>query len=343
MYLIRADGNAKIGAGHLMRCMTIGGELGKLLGDRERICFLCADEASGQLAREQGFRVCILGSGGSWPEEGSDIYEKINVILIDSYSVTDDYLREAGKYGHVTLLDDMCARRFPVDRIINYNAFADKCRYEKLYEGTDTRLVIGSQYIPLRPQFLNLDYTVREQVENVLITTGGGDSDNIAGRILERLTGSEISKKLNYHLIIGAYNPHYERMKALEHTYPNVHIYHKVENMAGLMRECDLAVTAGGTTIYELAAVGVPFVCFSYAENQEALTEYVGKKEIALSAGAYHREPGETLERILGAVRELCRNRSRRNMCYEKEREMVDGMGAVRLARILAGVDEGNG
>ena len=44
MIYIRGDGNARIGAGHLMRCMTIAEELARLQGGREKICFVCADE-----------------------------------------------------------------------------------------------------------------------------------------------------------------------------------------------------------------------------------------------------------------------------------------------------------
>ena len=51
MILIRADGNARIGMGHLMRCMTVAEELAMLQGSREGICFVCADEASGEFVR----------------------------------------------------------------------------------------------------------------------------------------------------------------------------------------------------------------------------------------------------------------------------------------------------
>lgn len=70
-----------------------------------------------------------------------------------------------------------------------------------------------------------------------------------------------------------------------------------VKDMAGLMTACQLAVTAGGTTIYELSVLGVPFVCFSYAENQEGLTEWLGKQEIAGYAGngITHRKRQEKL------------------------------------------------
>lgn len=40
--LIRADGNANIGAGHIMRCMSIGNAARKLDMD---VCFVTADES----------------------------------------------------------------------------------------------------------------------------------------------------------------------------------------------------------------------------------------------------------------------------------------------------------
>lgn len=344
MFLIRADGNAKIGAGHLMRCLTIADELRKLV-DSRRILFVCADLQSAELAVKRGYQTFLLWSDPCDMEAEFSAWSRIpaenketNVIIVDSYFVTKRYLQKLREYGSVTLLDDMGEDRFPVDRIINYNAFSDTGRYEALYRDTDVELILGSAYAPIRPQFSEKAYAVRERVENVLITTGGGDIDNIAGRILERITEKETSKMLNYHLIIGNFNPHYERMKALEKESAHIHVYHNVQDMAELMCRCDLAVTAGGSTVYELAAMGVPFICFSYAENQEKMTEYLEREGIAFSAGAYHREPDAVLGRIADWTVELTRDFEKRNTCYITERRLTDGLGAKRLAGILARV-----
>lgn len=339
MFLIRADGNARIGAGHLMRCLTIADALKEYAGGEE-ILFVCADGQPAELAGSRGYKAFVLGSDpqdmegelSAWPHI-PEINKETNVIIVDSYCVTKRYLRELRQYGTVTLLDDMGEECFPVDRVINYNAFADRELYGRLYGGTGTELILGSAYAPVRPQFRGKPYQVREKVEDILITTGGGDVDNIAGRILKRLDGK--AEKINYHLIIGNFNPHFEEMKNLEEQSANIHLHHNVQDMAGLMSLCDLAVTAGGSTVYELAAVGVPFICFSYAGNQEKITEYFHREEIAFSAGAYHREPEAVLERIAAQTAELMRNREKRNACYTKERELIDGMGAERLARLL--------
>ncbi|MGN1146531.1 MAG: glycosyltransferase, partial [Acetatifactor sp.] len=112
-------------------------------------------------------------------------------------------------------------------------------------------------------------------------------------------------------------------------------IHYDVKDMAALMADCDLAITAGGTTIYELSVIGVPFICFSYAENQEALTEYIGRRQIAGFAGACHRETLVTIGRIRQLFMEYSTQMEKRNMCYEKERALIDGFGANRLAQLI--------
>lgn len=345
MVIIRADGNAKIGAGHLMRCLTIVEAIADMLKGREEICFFCADEQSANMVRAAGFRVKVLESDYRDMESELPKWKLLvarqnkNVcgsntsmtILVDSYHVTDAYLEGLRHYGKVYLMDDMQEHAYPVDGVINYNAFAKEEIYRRLYENGDTECLIGSAYVPIRQQFLNRNYKVADVVKNVLITTGGGDVDNIAGKILQTLYRENIS----FHIVTGRFNPHLETLREAQRSLQGVHIYHDVNDMAGLMEKCDIAVTAGGTTIYELAAIGVPFLCFSYARNQEALTEYIGAKKIACFAGAYHKQETETLQGLRKMFDTFCAEEILRKESFLREREMIDGKGAYRLAAKL--------
>lgn len=417
MILIRADGNARIGLGHLMRCLTIAEELAQQ-GGRENICFVCADEASGAFVRENGFRSHVLGTDyrdmeselplwkAVWEANVTGVSDSGNqdlnvsgaggsgagacrrkraMVLVDSYYVTELYLTALSRTAYTILMDDYGTCCYPVDCVINYNAPADPEAYRKLYGETGTRLLIGSRYTPLRRQFRTQDaevtpycagpysrskasgrmnagtaqkeifegtqnedaadeavktgqtgYTEQSEVREVLITTGGGDSGNIAGKILKRI----YSYDFTFRLVTGRFHPNFRELQELEKKHDNIKIHHDVKDMAGLMARCQIALTAGGATIYELAALGVPFICFSYAENQEALVEYIGEKEIAGSAGAWHKEPEQTLERIGILFEKLAGNPEKREYYRVREMEMVDGEGAGRLARELLKIDE---
>ncbi len=340
--LIRADGNATIGAGHLMRCLTIA----EALENKAQVGFVCADRDSAELAISKGFDAYVLETDYKHMEQELPLWEQLfgggtrkRIILVDSYYVTNAYLEGLQAYGQVVLLDDMCIQPMLADKLINYNAFADEKMYQLLNSPYDTEYYTGGRYIPIRKEFCNRDYRVREQVEHILITTGGGDCDNIAGQILDNIRDTSCT----FHVVTGRFNPHYEALLKRSKEFGNIQVYHDVKNMAELMERCDLAVTAGGTTIYELSALGVPFVCFSYAENQEKLTEYIGDRQIAGYGGAYHRDACGTLEGIAKQINELKKNRELRKEYSEKERKLVDGEGAKRIARIIQDVADRNG
>lgn len=347
MLIIRADGNAGIGAGHLMRCLTIARAVEERGG--EEIIFLCADEDSAEMVRVHGFRAEVFHTDYRNPESellengsrmrGKNLWDSrikgnSNRILVDSYYATDDYLEGLKKYGKVFLMDDMQNHAYPADGIINYNLFADGQLYERLYGGKKPEFYLGSRFVPLRPQFRNVSYRVRDVVEDVLLTTGGADADNIAGKILDAVYGANI----RFHVLVGRFSPHFEDWQRLAERTAGLRLYHDVKNMAELMMRCDLAITAGGSTVYELAAVGVPFICFSYAENQEALVEYMAREDIGMSAGAWHRDAAAVTERIIRQFAALCEDVNLRRQYSEREKRLIDGHGAERLAEILTAV-----
>lgn len=337
--IFRADGNAKIGAGHLMRCLTIAGFYRERFPE-ERVLFVCSDEASGALASEKGFEIFVTGGDFREPEKELPVLERFlgtlsgeKQFVVDSYYVTGTYLKALGNYGRVWLLDDLGKEAYPVDVVLNYNVFADRAVYDGLYKACSVKKLLGGEYVPLRPEFSNTSYEVRGAVREVLITTGGGDVDNIGGRILERL--EKDNPTVIYHLVTGQFNPHYEELLTFAESRPHVRIEKNVKAMAALMKQCDVCISAGGTTVYEVSAIGVPLIVFSYAENQEALAQYIGEKEIAGFGGHYHKHPDETVEEIAKLFGRLCESEQLRRKYYDGETGLVDGQGADRIALAL--------
>lgn len=339
-----------------MRCMTIGT---KLAAAGKKVLFLCADETSSDYVRQQGGHAYVLGTDYRDMESELPVWERLSngwqteyakeaedssaetcpVILADSYYVTEEYLKGLRRFGTVALMDDMGRTQYPVDAVINYNVTANREVYRQLYRGTDTKLFLGSSYVPLREQFLNRDHQIREGVQKVLITTGGGDSCNIAGRLLWRL----LDQRMEYHLVVGQFNPHYGTLRQMEGKYENVHLHCNVTDMAELMMAADIVLTAGGSTIYELASLGVPFICFSCAENQEPLTEYIDDHKIAGFAGAFHKDAEAVVERVSSLFWKLASDKALREQYQRSEKGLVDGRGAERLASALAEIGSAAG
>jgi len=332
---VRADGNAKIGIGHLMRTMAV---MDQLKGKTE-ITYLCAMEESAECVRRKGWNALCLQTAPERMEEElpklKEIFEESrerNLLIVDNYNVTDDYLRALDEWCDVLLFDDLGEHVFPVRGIVNYHCYADKNWYEAHYPAA--KLFLGAGYVPLRAQFAssdtkgNLAKEIGDGRVHVLLTTGGGDSDNIGGRILERI----YRDNLTYHWILGPFSPNLPFAKAFAEKRPNVILECNVENVAALMRKCSLAITAGGSTIYELWATRIPLIAFSYAANQEKLVRFAGENGCGFDAGSYDRDPEDCLKNIEKYFETAISNPEICSRFSDNARKLTDGRGAVRLA-----------
>lgn len=343
MILIRADGGGEIGSGHIMRCLSIAGALQE---QGQETLFILADDSAAGLLAERGQPYRVLGSDYRNPEEELFLLRPVleayapKLFLADSYFVTAEYLEQVGKYTKTAYMDDLCAFPCPADMVINYNLYGEALPYREKALPRNRVFLLGCAYAPLRKEFSNTVYPVRERAGHVLLTTGGGDAYNLAGQILDAVLSDPVCGRLCYHVVSGNFNVHFSVLSDLAGRHDNVRLYQNVKNMAELMAQCDIAITAGGSTMYELSAVGVPAVCFSFADNQERLVEAFVRRELACYGGNYLREKDALPERVAEHVRLLAESEALREAYSRRARKLVDGRGAERLAQRLTALAE---
>jgi len=337
MIWIRADANSEIGSGHMMRCLSIADACRKL---GEQVCFLIADEGGVELLSKRGHDYIVLGTDYQRMEEelhpgmGERQLQRLlgehphGLLLIDSYFVTEQYLKTLREYAKVVYMDDIPRFAYPVDAIVNYNIYGEDMEYDRETE----KFFLGPKFAPLREQFQDVEYQVSPLVKNVLITTGGSDKYNLAGKILEEVLIREEIKELCYHVVSGVFNPHQAYLEQLAKEHSNIKLQCNVTDMAGLMKECDIAITAGGSTMYELSAVGVPTLCFSFVDNQELIVENFYRKGLVVYGGNYLKEQEAFAGNVAEALSGLWVNTELRRGYSSRQRALVDGKGAFRLA-----------
>lgn len=340
MIWIRADANREIGAGHVMRCLAVADSFLQL---GEQVLFLTADEAAASLLSEHGCKHRILHTDYKNCEEELPILfslmekERPGLLLVDSYFVTERYLASLRRKVRTAYLDDRFAFSYPVDCLINYNLYGDSAFY-KGYKQTDQKMplfLLGPKYAPLREEFVNVPYWVRETVKQVLITTGGSDTYDLAGKFLKVLLADPVASGFSYQVVSGAFNPHLPELLKLEQRNPQVRIRQNVKNMAKLMQDCDLAISAGGSTLYELCAVGVPFLCFSFAQNQEQAVQAFAQQGITCYGGNFQEAKEGLFKELTEHFVQLAGDKEMRITYSRRERELMPESGATKLAKEL--------
>lgn len=338
MIWIRADAGKEIGSGHIMRCLSVADALRQLGCE---VCFLTADESPLSLLESRGHNYRVLGSSWRNPETELQLLDRLfvresrDLFLADSYYLTEEYLRHIRNYMPVCYIDDMCRQNLPVDVLINYNIFADAALYGLEGNNRGTIYLLGVEYAPLRREYQDTVYHVRRHADRVMITTGGSDRYNLAEKILRLALEDPAGAQMEYCVVSGTYNEHLPQLKLLEENHRNVHVYSDVKRMWELMRECDVAVSAGGSTMYELSAAGVPMIGFSFVDNQERIVEGFLQKEMMCYGGNYLTEGDGMLERIVHHMVLLMSDFRLRDRYSRRQRRLIDGKGAWRIGHEL--------
>lgn len=327
---IRADGNAKIGTGHLMRCIAVAKQL-QALG--EKPLFFTIDGMD--LLAQAGFASVPLPGRYddlSHEEIGSFLRARgVDCVLVDTYYADRAYFERIGRGIRTAYLFDMGDDGVPCDLLVSYNIYADAYRYP----GAQKKL-LGTRYVPLREEFRQLVCSrTFERASSLLLTTGGTDSFNISARLIERIRNTPELQDLHVYAVIGAMNRNASSIKQAAAAFGNVTCCERVENMSALMCGCDLAVSAGGTTLYEISACGLPCVTFSIADNQDELIGAMREKGIMLSAGIFREGEERCLRIAVDRLKELVADSALQKRLSERERKLVDGEGARRIASEL--------
>ena len=350
--IIRADGNKTVAMGHIMRCLSIADAL-RMLGIQ--VCFVTAGEETKELLGARGYKNKVLGTAFDRMEEELPALEAVlreqkpDMILVDSYYITPAYMKRLGAFARMAYLDDMGLVAYPVDLLINYNIYGEASVYAELYREAREKLpklLLGCDFAPLRREFLQRK-AVRgyEKAKNVLITTGGGDLFGAGYALCERLAeqiAAGFHKGVSYHVVVGPFSEQKKELLALAEQYPAFVLHENVTQMSELMQKCDVAVSAAGSTMYELCCMGLPTVCFYFAENQRRMAECFAKRTEIWNAGNFAKEKDVVLTRLLERLLELETNETLRNRIGTQAVQLVDGKGAARLAERMEAWLKGN-
>ena len=192
---------------------------------------------------------------------------------------------------------------------------------------------LGPRYAPLRKQFQGVGQRiVRERVEDVLISTGGTDQYHVALRCAEHLRENPPVTNIMFHFALGAMNQDVEKMERIAKELPYIKLHCQVIDMCSLMLRCDTAISAAGSTLYELCACGSPTVTYVLADNQIKNAASFADAGLMVSAGDI-RKNSHFIRHLFDLLDTLDIAQRQRMSC--RMQALVDGCGAERLARAI--------
>lgn len=338
----RVDGGKSIGMGHIMRCLSLANEFRK---KGVEVYFISKYYEGIEKIEENKFytvklpcddidssKIFDYGDNQTLDEEALKIVEilkkyDISTLIVDSYNVSEKYLLKLKENLKIlTYIDDINSFSYPVDILVNGNSFAIDVEYKKYFESE--KLLLGSKYNLIRSEFKNLPKRkISKEVRSIMITTGGSDPDGVLIKTVREILKDDYFNNISLNLVVGSGFSNKEEIYLLGEENKYIRIYENPSSISEIMLNSDIAISSGGSTLYELCSCGTPTLAFIYADNQLPLVEKLSNSGYVVDMGWYNDDLN-----LLYNLKGLMKDFSKRIEMSVKGQELVDGNGASRVA-----------
>lgn len=326
--LILTEGGSHIGFGHLARCCALVEGIRKANRGLAIDFVVDGDAAAKTFLKKQGIEP-IIENWVARKSERSLLARDKALVIVDSYrapyTVYDDLVQEGTTHKKkrcVMAIDDYNRLDYPVHIVVNPSVYGDKIIYRK-GSSVKTKYLLGADYIILRKEFWKVPkVSVKKTVKNILVTFGGMEYQRFMKQ-LWRFLGREFPR-FTYHVVTNA--PFFYNGNLMLKRYSGL----SAGEMARLMCACDLAISGGGQTLYELARVGIPTIGFCLADNQQFNLGGLSEAGAIEYAGWYTDET--VFDRIRLSLIYLTTAKER-SALSARSRKTLDGKGVERIVK----------
>lgn len=307
-----------------------------------KVDFILSDDNAKQLIENRGYSARVLLSDWRNLEEGFEDIERTclqesecSIVLVDTYSIDRSFVERASAFSKVCYLGSKKEDLGPLSLLANYSTVIDKAWYAETYEKHGTRLLLGPKYAPLKSCFGREPIEISPTVSKVLVTTGGSDPYSFEVEFVSRALDSLSSKNLHFEIVIGGMSQDRDLLERLFADDDRVTLHFNVSNMVGIMKDCDLAISANGTTVYELAALGVPTISFAMVPEQEESAKRMMELGAVECCGSLYRDPSDVIAGVVLAMDRLACDMEHRSRLAQSARGLIDGKGSLRIAKAI--------
>lgn len=314
--VLLCDAGPMIGSGHAMRMITLGGALRR----RGRNVVVFTSELPESLARRaeaHDLRIIHRESPIAEPSLAEEIHAlDPAALVIDSYEIPSSTIRRLANDHPLVLLDDNGEHAdATADVLLNQNLHADIVDYGSGFDRT--RMLRGTRWALIRDEVVSHRGQLRNPPsQRVLVALGGTDPLGLGPSVSAALDSIPDAEIIHAHGLAGEspFTP---------------------EKMAESLASATAGVFACGTTIWEAATLGLPFVGVVTTDNQRLVGASLLEAGLAPVIDIRSNAAGNVIDIIVGAASEMLADADLRSELSLRLRSLIDGLGSDRVADVI--------
>jgi len=334
--LFRVDASPEIGLGHLMRCLALAQGFHEI---NLPTVFVVRESSLNctELLLHQGITVTSIPKDTSIKKEIEFLKAAISkysplAVVLDGYDFGYEYQQQLKSDKlKLVFIGSNNDHHYAADIIVNQNIWATK---EALYNNIsgDVKLLLGNKYLLLRNEILKAEpVVINNRLSNILVTFGGSRYSMHSFTIYDCLKDLPFL----FNLVAGDNAGGLMEKNPLtglnDHQFNhNLSVFKNIYDLSSLMQQADLVICAAGSTCWELCYLGVPFITYILADNQEQNAACLQNLGISLNMGWWQ---DFDCNRCRQTIISLADNPQQRKDMHKAARKIVDGKGVERVVR----------
>lgn len=346
--VFRVDASSIIGIGHARRCLTLARALAKTGAE----CMFVVRESDIEVEKilmEYASSSIVLPKGTpASPDDyrtwlGTDqcrdaeelvaqiVKRHCDWVVVDHYGIDAIWHRHVRERvgSKIAVIDDLANRPLFAELIVDQNFHSNHAIKYQDANLCNAPLLGGPSYALLDEAFADgPKWRSHQEVKSIGIFMGGADAGNANEQVLDMVHKSRFSGQIA--VVTSSANPHLNQLRRRAAIEKNTELYVDLQNLAAFFAEHDLQIGAGGSATWERICAGVPTLALVCADNQRTIL--IDLASAGYQWGAELHDRDAQLEQMAIALGDSAARYEMSRAC----RELVDGRGAIRVARALS-------
>lgn len=331
--LLRADASRTQGTGHVMRVLTLSEEL-QAAG--HRVVLASAPSGIGWLEAmidELGIErveVAAHSLGAELIREFSPDW-----LVVDSYEIPAEKISDTRSLTHVAAIVDADSRAISADLYIDHNVGAENIDWPA---SVKPHMLAGSRYALIRRAIREVKradpWKALSEPPRILGFMGGTDPTGMIMSVARALAALPTSTQ-GVVICAPAWR---DEVTTLLAGHTDIEVIPPTTNLPALLAATDIAVSAAGTSSWELCTLGIPSILIEVVDNQTESLREMTRHHLVIGLSPADFDGDELTIALTAHLNSLSKDESARKQLSLACAEMFDGNGAKRVVEAMTDI-----
>jgi spore coat polysaccharide biosynthesis predicted glycosyltransferase SpsG len=259
-------------------------------------------------------------------------------VVVDSYEIPATLVNSARRHARVMAIVDGDARGIDADLYLDHNVGAERLDWP---EHVSDRLLAGSEFALVRRAIRDAKranpWNFLSESPRVLAVLGGSDPTGMIVDVARALCA--VTHDMSATLVCAP--PWRSQVDDIVGDNQNFTVIEPTDELPKLLANTDIAISAAGTSSWELCTLAIPSILIEVVDNQtEGLREMTSRGlVVGLSPARLGRDA--IAPEITRQVERLIDDEEARRVLSNTCAENFDGKGPARVVEAMAGFPSG--